>query len=366
MIPIARPNLGEEELAAVKDVLASGMLAQGPKVKAFETAFARDVGRKHGIAVANGTAALHIALLAHHTGKGGEVIIPPLTFFATASTVLLCGARPVFVDVNSETYNMDPAKVAASMSRKTTVIMPVHLYGQTAEMDPILEVAKDHGILVIEDAAQAHGAEYHGKKAGNLGDTACFSFYATKNMTTGEGGMIVTDSDEIAEKARLLRDHGQVSKYQHVLVGYNYRMTEIAAAIGLVQLKKLDGWVKQRRANAKALTKGLDGIEGLVPPSEGNWMVHSYYQYIVRRLDEFPVSRDEIIRILTEDGIGCRPSYPMALYQQRALQDLHVRGKCPVTEGVVPRLFELPVHPGVRPEDVDEILAALERIARPA
>jgi len=233
-------------------------------------------------------------------------------------------------------------------------------------MEPIVDSEKEHGIPVIEDAAQAHGAEYHGKKAGNLGDTACFSFYATKNMTTGEGGMIVTDHDEIAEKARLLRDHGQASKYQHVLVGYNYRMTEIAAAIGLVQLKKLDGWVKQRRANAAALTKGLEGIEGLVPPSEGNWMVHSYYQYIVRREDSFPISRDEIVRLLTEDGIGSRPSYPMPLYQQKALRDLRIRGRCPVAEDVVPRLFELPVHPGVGPAEIERILSAVERIARRA
>src|SRR5437773_8311521 len=178
MIPIARPILGEEELAAVKEVLASGMLAQGPKVKAFEAAFARDVGRKHGIAVANGTAALHIALLAHTIGNGTEVIVPPLTFFATASTVLLCGAKPVFVDIDRSSYNMDPAKVASVIMRKTAAVMPVHLYGQTAEMDPILAVARDRGIPVIEDAAQAAGAEYHGKKAGNLGDTACFSFYA--------------------------------------------------------------------------------------------------------------------------------------------------------------------------------------------
>src|SRR3989441_662412 len=156
--------------------------------------------------------------------------------------------------------------------------------------------ARDRGIPVIEDAAQAAGAEYHGKKAGNLGDTACFSFYATKNMTTGEGGMIVTDDDRIAERARLLRHHGQPTKYEHVLVGFNYRMTEIAAAIGLAQLAKLDGWVKQRRANARALSKGLDGIEGLVPPSEGNWMVHSYYQYIVRRGEAFPRSRGGIVQ----------------------------------------------------------------------
>lgn len=366
MIPIARPILGDEELAAVKEVLNSGMLAQGERVRAFEEAFARDIGRRHGIAVANGTAALHIALLAHGITRGQEVLIPPLTFFATASTVLLCGAKPVFVDIDRASYNMDPSRLAAAITRKTAAIMPVDLYGQTAEMDPILEIARERGVPVLEDAAQAHGAEYHGKKAGNFGDTACFSFYATKNMTTGEGGMIVTDDDGISTKARLLRDHGQTAKYQHALVGYNYRMTEIAAAIGLVQLAKLDGWVKQRRANAGELTKSLDGIEGLVPPAEGNWMVHAYYQYIVRREDAFPLSRDEIVQDLTEDGIGCRPSYPMPLYKQKALRDLKIRGRCPVAEDVVPRLFELPVHPSVRPADVDRIVAAVEALARPA
>src|SRR5438046_9023044 len=197
---------------------------------------------------------------------------------------------------------MAPAKVGALMTRKTAAIMPVHMYGQTAEMDAILRAARSQSRPVIEDAAQAHGAEYHGKKAGNLGGTACFSFYATKNMTTGEGGMIVTDDDAIADKARLLRDHGQVAKYQHALLGYNYRMTEIAAAIGLVQLKNLDGWVKQRRATAQALTKGLQEIEGLTPPAEGNWMVHSYYQYIVRPEDGFPIARHQIVRFLHEDG----------------------------------------------------------------
>jgi perosamine synthetase len=366
MIPIARPILGEEEVEAVRQVFAGGMLAQGSKVKAFEEAFANDVGRKHGIAVANGTVALHVALLAHGLSGGREVVIPPLTFFATASTVLICGARPVFVDVDRDTYNLDPSRVASALSPKTAAIMPVHLYGQTAEMDPILEVAKDRNIPIIEDAAQAHGAEYHGKKAGNLGDTACFSFYATKNMTTGEGGMIVTDDDEVAEKCRLLRDHGQVAKYEHVLLGYNYRMTEIAAAIGLVQLKKLQGWVKQRRANAHALTKGLDGIKGLAPPMEGNRMVHSYYQYVVRREDSFPRARDEIVRLLTAGGIGCRPSYPKPLYQQKALQDLRISGRCSVAEDVIPQLFELPVHPGVGPNDIDRIVEAVERVARPA
>jgi len=364
VIPIARPNLGEDEFAAVKDVLASGMLAQGARVKAFEEAFARDIGRKHGIAVANGTAALHVAFLAHGLASGMEVVMPSLTFFATASTVVLCGAKPVFVDVDRNAYNMDPSKVAAAITRKTAAIMPVHLYGQTAEMDPILEAAKPRGIPVIEDAAQAAGAEYHGKKAGNLGDTACFSFYPTKNMTTGEGGIIVTDDDEVASKARLLRDHGQVAKYEHAIIGFNYRMTEIAAAIGLVQLKKLDGWVKRRRANARALTKGLEGLDGLTAPAEGNWMVHAYYQYIVRREDSFPRSREEIVETLNEAGIGCRPSYPMPLYQQKALKDLKIRGRTPVAEDVIPRLFELPVHPGVSTVDIERITEAVEGLAR--
>src|SRR5256886_4945516 len=326
MIPIARPLLGEEELAAVREVLSSGMLAQGPKVEAFEKAFAKDLGRKHAIAVTNGTAALHVALLAHDIGPGQEVVIPPLTFFATASTVLLCGAKPVFVDIDRSSYNTDPAKVASVITRKTAAVMPVHLYGQTAEMDPILAAARDRGIPVIEDAAQAAGAEYHGKKAGNLGDTACFSFYATKNMTTGEGGMIVSDDDRIAERARLLRHHGQPAKYEHVLVGFNYRMTEIAAAIGLAQLAKLDGWVKQRRADARGLLKGLAGVGGVVPPPPGNRMGPLYYPHIAPPEGAIPPARGEIIQDLTEDGIGCRPSHPLPLYKQKALRDLKIHG----------------------------------------
>ncbi len=366
MIPIAKPLLGKEELAAIQEVLESGRLVQGPRVEAFEKAFAAYLGRKHAVAVATGTAALQVAILAHEIGKGQEVIVPPLTFFASASTVLQAGAKPVFADVQRASYNLDPAQLPAAISKRTAAIMPVHLYGQTVDMAPVLETAKENDVLVIEDACQAHGAEYHGKKAGNLGDSACFSFYATKNMTTGEGGMVVTDRDDVAEKARLLRDHGQTSKYQHARLGYNLRMTEIAAAIGLVQLKKLEGWVRQRREHARTLTKGLSGIEGLVPPSEGNWMVHAYYQYIVRAEPPFPLSRDEIVQALNDEGVGSRPSYPMPLYKQKALVDLRVRGKCPVAEEVVPRLFELPVHPGVSADDLGKVVAAVERLATPA
>ncbi len=365
MIPIARPQMGAEELAAVKEVLESGRLVQGPKVEAFEKAFAAYLGRKHGIAVANGTAALQVALLAHGIGRGAEVVVPPLTFFASASTVLQAGAKPVFSDVERSSYNLDPAKLPAAMSKATRAIMPVHLYGQTVDIDPVLEVARDHEAVVIEDACQAHGAEYKGRKAGHLGDSACFSFYATKNMTTGEGGMVVTDDAGVAERARLLRDHGQSSKYIHASLGYNLRMTEIAAAIGLVQLKKLDDWVRRRRANAKALTQGLAGIEGLVPPAEGNWMVHAYYQYVVRAEPSFPMPRNAITQALTEAGVGSRASYPMPLYRQPALQGMRLRGRCPVAEDVVGGLFELPVHPGVSPADVDTIVRDVGRLAKP-
>src|SRR3989449_3771711 len=358
MIPIAKPNLGEDEKRAVLEVLESGQLAQGPRVAEFEKRFAEYVGRGHGIAVTNGTAALHIALLAHGIGRGHEVVVPPLTFFASASTVIQCGGKPTFADVDRDLYNMDPTRLKTAVTKKTRAVMPVYLYGQTAEMDPINEIAEAHDLLVLEEACQAHGAEYHGRKAGDLGDTACFSFYPTKNMTTGEGGMILTDDPKIAEACRLLRDHGQRAKYDHILVGYNYRMPEVAAANGLVQLRKPDPYVRSRRENAARLTKGISEIEGLSPPVEGNWMLHSYYQYIIRVEDGFPLSRDEIVHRLTSEGVGARPSYPSALYRQKAFRK-RPKNRSKVAEDVIPRLFEIPVHPLVRSEDLDAILRVL-------
>src|SRR5438093_10982162 len=364
MIPIAKPNIGEEEKRAVLEVLESGQLAQGPKVAEFEKAFAGYVGRGYGIAVNSGTSALHIALLAHGIGRGDEVVVPSLTSSASASTVLLCGGTPTFADVDRDLYNMDPSRFKAEVTSRTRAVMPVHLYGQTADMDPINEVAEARDLLVLEDACQAHGAEYHGRKSGNLGDTACFSFYPTKNMTTGEGGMVLTDDPKIAEACRLLRDHGQRAKYDHILVGYNYRMTEFAAAIGLVQLRKLDSFVRKRRENASRLTKGISQIEGLTPPLEGNWMFHSYYQYIVRVEDGFPLSRDSIVQRLSSEGIGCRPSYPGVMYRQKAFRKRPAE-RSKVAEETVPRLFEIPVHPLVSSSDIDTIVCAMDRLCGP-
>ncbi|HKZ47872.1 MAG TPA: DegT/DnrJ/EryC1/StrS family aminotransferase [Thermoplasmata archaeon] len=358
MIPIARPNVGEEERAAILEVLDSGMYAQGARVKEFEERFAAYVGRRHGIAVCNGTAALHVALLAHGIGKGDEVIVPPLTFMASAATVVLCGARPRFADIEEDTYTLDPARAAKAVGKRTKAIMPVHLFGQAATMQPLVELAREKGVAVIEDACQAHGAQYQGKKAGALGDTACFSFYPTKNMTTGEGGMIVTDDDAVAAKCRLLRDQGQSAKYVHDVVGFNLRMTEFAAALGMVQLRKLSGFLEARRRNAQALTEALAG-KTLVAPVERPDRVHSFYQFMVRVGKRARKSRDEYVRHFTERGVGCRPGYPMPLYRQKALVDLGIRGRCGVAERVIPRLFELPVHPLVSEADLDVIRKAI-------
>ncbi|HEC89506.1 MAG TPA: DegT/DnrJ/EryC1/StrS family aminotransferase, partial [Thermoplasmatales archaeon] len=241
MISIARPLLGEEEKKAVVDVLNSGMLASGPKVEEFEKRFAEFVGVKYAVATTSGTTALHLALLSLSVGTGDEVIIPSFSFIATANSVLFCNAKPVFCDVNPKTFNIDVEKIESLITDKTKAIMPVHLYGQPADMKPILEIAEKHDLYVIGDAAQAHGAEYDGRRVGSFGDVECFSFYPTKNMTTGEGGMITTNIEEIAERARSIRNHGREKTkwgYEHNRLGYNYRMTDIAAAIGLEQLKK--------------------------------------------------------------------------------------------------------------------------------
>ena len=251
MIPIAKPLIGDEEIEEVVKVLKSGFIAQGPKVAEFEEKFAEYIGVKHAVATSSGTTALHTALLALGIKAGDEVVTTPFTFAATSNSVLYVGAKPVFVDVNPETYNIDPEKIAEAITDKTKAIMPVHLYGQPADMDPIREIADENDLKVIEDAAQAHGAVYRGKMVGSMGDAACFSFYPTKNMTTSEGGMVTTDDGATADAARAIRAHGESQRYTHVMLGYNFRMTDVAAAIGLAQLKKLDTFNGKRIENAK-------------------------------------------------------------------------------------------------------------------
>src|SRR5690606_36295967 len=269
---------------AVLAVLASGMIAQGPVTAAFEDEFAAYCGVPHAVAVSNGTTALHAALLPAGVGPGDEVIVPAFTFFATASSVSMCGARPIFADVDPVTATIDPADVLEKVGPKTKAIIGVHLYGQPCDAGAIREICIDKGLVYIEDAAQAHGAEYRGRRTGALGDLACFSFYATKNMATGEGGMVTTTSDEYDERLRRIINHGQSEKYLHTELGYNYRMTDINAAIGRVQLAKLDGFNRRRQENAAYYNAHITA-PGLVLPSVTPGRTHVWHQYSLRVTD---------------------------------------------------------------------------------
>ncbi|MBA7677232.1 GDP-perosamine synthase [subsurface metagenome] len=351
MIPIAQPAIGEEEIRAVTDVLRSGNLVQGDKVKEFEQAFARLVGTKYAVAVNSGTAALHIALLAHGIGNGDEVITSPFSFIATANSVLFTGAKPVFADIEEETFNISAGGILGRIGPETKAIMPVHLYGQPCDMEKIMEIAGEHNLAVIEDACQAHGASFKGSMVGSFG-TGCFSFYATKNMVTGEGGMITTDNEEIADKARMLRNQGQKERYLHKLLGYNYRMTDIAAAIGLVQLKKLPEFIKKRQENANYLSGKLK-VDGITTPSVASGCEHVFHLYTVRVTDECRIGRDELARRLNEKGIGAGIYYPLPIHKQPLYSRTGFGDSLPVSEKLSGEVLSLPVHPQVSRGDLD-------------
>ncbi|MPW38629.1 aminotransferase class I/II-fold pyridoxal phosphate-dependent enzyme [Thermococcus sp. 101 C5] len=364
MIPIAKPLIGEEEINAVVEVLKSGMLAHGKEVEAFEKEFAQYLGAKHAVAVTNGTAALDVALKALKIGPGDEVITTPFTFIASANAILFQGAKPVFADIDPKTFNLDPNDVLEKINDKTKAIVVVHLYGQPADMKAFKEIAEDYKLHLIEDCAQAHGAEFEGQKVGTFGDIAAFSFYPTKNMTTGEGGMVVTNDDELAKRADLIRNHGQAEKYLHVELGYNLRMTNIAAAIGRVQLKKLDGWNEKRIENARLLSEGISKIEGLTPPYVDPRVKHVFHQYVIRVEEEFPLNRDELMAKLREKGIGTAVHYPIPVHQQPLYQKLgYPKDICPNAIEASKRVLSLPVHPAVSKEDIDYIISALKELS---
>lgn len=350
MIPIAKPLLGKEEIDAVTEVLSSGMIAQGPKVDEFELAFSEYTGCEYAAAVNSGTAALHIALLAHDIGKGAEVITTPFTFIATANSVLYTGAKPVFADIKPDTYNIDPEKIQEKITSKTKAIIPVHLYGQSADMKAIMEIAEDRKIVVIEDACQAHGAECMGKKVGSFG-TGAFSFYPTKNMTTSEGGIITTNDREIAEKSKMIRAHGSKVRYLHEMLGFNLRMTDIAAAIGLAQLGKLDGFNAARQKHAAMLSAGLKGVSEIVPPIVKPDCTHVFHQYTIRAKQ-----RDKLADFLKEKGIGTGVHYPIPIHKQPYYKELGYRDSLPVSEKAAEEVLSLPVHPALSRDDVQKII----------
>ncbi|MCQ8893248.1 MAG: DegT/DnrJ/EryC1/StrS family aminotransferase [Methanolinea sp.] len=362
MIPIGKPCLSGEEEEAVIRVLRSGMLAQGPETGAFERDFGRYCGTDHAVAVSSGTAALHATLHALGIGEGHEVIVPSFTFFATASAVCMCGARPRFGDIDPDTFNLSTGSVQELLSSRTRAVIGVHLFGQPCDATPLREICADEGIFFIEDAAQAHGAEYHGKKVGGLGTAACFSFYPTKNMTTGEGGMVTTNDPDLARRIRVFSNHGQEEKYLHTSVGYNYRMTDIAAAIGREQLKKLDGFNRRRQETAGYYDSHLPR-EGIVCPYASPGVVHVYHQYVIRVTGESRFTRDELAQYLRDRGIGTAVHYPVPLHRQPAFVALARDARCPVAEECAATVLSLPVHPGVTDTERDRVCRAIAEVA---
>ncbi len=359
MIPINLPKIGEEEVEAVVKVLRSGILTSGlgtgPMVTQFEKNFAKFAGVKHAIAMNTGTAALHSAIVAAGVKHGDEVILPSFTFVATAEAVVLAGGKPVFADIDPETFNVSPAEIEKALTKKTKAIVPVDLYGLPAEIKPIREIADRHGFALVEDAAQAHGATCEGKPAGVFADAACWSFYASKNMTTGEGGIATTGDDEIAETIRLIRTHGEKAKYASLMLGTNYRMSEVQAAIGLVQLEKLPAFVAKRRENARRLTKILAKTERLKLPEEPKGYQHSWYLYTVRLKDASETERNKLVEELRRKDIGAEVYYVNPVHLMPYYRESFGGRKLPETEKAAKQVFSLPIHPSVTEEQIDYI-----------
>jgi perosamine synthetase len=360
-IPVARPAIGQDEISAVTAVLESGMLASGERVAEFEKKFADYCGTTHAVAINNGTAALHAALLAADIGVGDEVIVPSFSFIATASAVSMTGAKPIFVDVNEQTFGIDPAQVEGSVTPKTKAVIGVHLFGQPFDISGIQHVCESHNLTLIEDAAQAHGAMYNGEKTGGFGQFGCFSFYATKNMTTGEGGMVTTSDKAYNERLRLLINHGQSEKYLHTRLGYNYRMTDVAAAIGLVQLKKLEKFNMRRRKNAEYYDTHIS-VKGLVTPAVAQGMHHVYHQYVIRLTDEFPMKRADFMEYLKVKGIGTAVHYPIPIHHQPVYARANEPDSCPVSTSLASSVLSIPVHPLLDQKELAYICDAINRV----
>ena len=360
-IPIARPVIGHDEIAAVSEVLTSGMIAQGERVAEFEQKFSDLCGTTHAVATSNGTTALHAALLAAGIGHGDEVIVPSFSFVATASSVSMCGATPVFCDVDEQTCTIDTAQIEERVTQQTKAVVGVHLFGHPFDVVGVTQVCEKHNLILIEDAAQAHGASVNGEKVGGFGQFGCFSFYATKNMTTGEGGMVTTNERAMAERLRQIINHGQTEKYLHARLGYNYRMTDIAAAIGLVQLKKLDKFNARRRKNAAYLTANIR-CRGLIPPTVVNGVNHVYHQYVVRLSEEFPMKRSEFADYLKTKGIGTAVHYPLPIHRQPMYEPQNDPDPCPVSTKLSSCVLSLPVHPMLDGKELAYICDAINRV----
>ncbi|WP_324735232.1 DegT/DnrJ/EryC1/StrS family aminotransferase [Thermococcus sp. SY098] len=366
MIPVSEPLLGEEELKNVIEAIKSGWISsKGEFIKEFEEEFAKYIGTKYGIATSNGTTALHLALTALGITSGDEIIVPTLTFVATANAVTYCNAKPVFVDSHPEYWCIDPEKIEEKITDKTKAIIVVHLYGHPCDMDWIKDIAEDHGLYLIEDAAEAHGAEYKGKKVGSFGDISCFSFYGNKIITTGEGGMCLTNNEELAEKMRILRDHGMNPKkrYWHDVIGFNYRMTNLQAAIGVAQLKKLDKFIEKRRLIAKWYSEELRELEekGLIKlHPEMPWAKNVYWLYSIVLEDSSNVSRDELMEKLKERGVETRPFF----YPLHTLPIYKTNKSFPVAEKISKNGINLPTSSKLEKNDIAIISEAIKKVIK--
>jgi dTDP-4-amino-4,6-dideoxygalactose transaminase len=354
-------TIKDEIAAALQQVLDNTAFAGGPFVAAFEKDFAAYCGTKHAVGVGNGTEALWMALIALGVGAGDEVITVPDTFIATAEAISFCGAKPVFVDVDEKTYNMDAAKLEAAITSKTKAVIPVHLFGQMCGMDPIIEIARKHKLFVIEDASQSHGAEYKGKRAGSIGDVGCFSFYPGKNLGAyGEAGAVVTSNDALADKMKMLRDHGSSKKYYHTYLGFNCRMDGFQGAVLSVKLKYIDKWNEARRTNAGLYTQALAGVKGVTTPTEAAWAKHVFHVYAIRAANP-----GALISALGEKEIGTNIHYPLPVHLQEAYASLGLgKGSFPVAERCAAEFVSLPMFPELTPEQINFVAGEVKSFGR--
>ena len=366
-IPVCEPAMGGNELKYLANCIETNWISsKGHFVVEFEEKFSRFCNAEHGIATSSGTTALHLALVALGIGKGDEVIMPTLTMIATANPVIFSGATPVFVDSEPITYNIDVGEIEAKITDKTRAIMPVHIYGHPVDMDPLLEIAEKHNLYVIEDAAEAHGAEYKKKTVGCLGDVGCFSFYTNKIITTGEGGMVVTNNDEIADRLNSLRDlaHSKEKRYLHYEIGFNYRMTNLQAAIGLAQMEKIHEYVVARRNNANLYNSLLKDLKGVTLPPETSWAKNIYWLYSILVEDDFGVERDQLIGALEEKGIETRPFF-IPMHQQPVFRSMGlVHGKFPVADELYRKGLCLPSGSSLKECDIRYVCSAIGEIQR--
>jgi perosamine synthetase len=357
MIPISKPCIGEAEKAAVMEVLDSGMLAQGPRTAKFEERFAQVCGVKHAIATSSGTTALNLALLAHGIGPGDEVITTPFTFIASANSILFTGAKPVFVDIDEGTFNLNPALIEQALTPRTKAILPVHLYGYMCDMDAIQAIADKHGLEIIEDACQAIGAAFKGRPAGSFG-TGTFSLHATKNITSGEGGMVTTNDEAMAERCRVIRNHGMKRRDYQDMLGYNFRMTDLHAAIGLAQLERLGEFTEKRQANASYFNAH---IKSVITPKVKDGYDHVWHQYTIRM--DGGRDRDAAVKQLNEAGIGTGIFYPVPVHKQAYMRE-QINGDItlPVAERLAQEVISLPVHPLLSPSDLETIVREVNQL----